>query len=91
MFCDPKFRNDSAYLFFLLLVKELIQLKRCKTTYFRQATRLDNLSKQDVINVEVSLSSPTDVRKQVKSNSFYFTTIQVGGRPGGWVVSWVGG
>ena len=28
MSCDPKFRNDSTYLFFLLLVKELIMLKR---------------------------------------------------------------
>ena len=37
MSADPKFRQDSAYVFFLLLVKELIQLKRCKTTYFRQA------------------------------------------------------
>ena len=27
MSCDPKFRQDSAYVFFLLLVKELIQLK----------------------------------------------------------------
>ena len=25
MSCDPKFRNDSCYVFFLLLVKELIQ------------------------------------------------------------------
>ena len=48
MSADPKFRNDSSYLFFLLLVKELIQLKRCKTTYFRQATRLPNLNKENI-------------------------------------------
>ena len=52
MSCDPKFRQDSSYLFFLLLVKELIQLKRCKSTYFRQATRLPNMSKADIINVD---------------------------------------
>ena len=52
MSCDPKFRQDSAYLFFLLLVKELIQLKRCKSTYLRQATRLPNMTKEDVINVD---------------------------------------
>ena len=52
MSCDPKFRQDSAYIFFLLLVKELIQLKRCKTTYLRQATRLPNLSKEDIVNVD---------------------------------------
>ena len=38
MSCDPKFRNDVTYIFFLLLVKELIELKRCKNTFFRQAT-----------------------------------------------------
>ena len=32
MSADPKFRNDSSYLFFLLLVKELIQLKRCTSS-----------------------------------------------------------
>ena len=34
MSADSKFRNFSTYIFFLLLVKELVQLKRCKTTYF---------------------------------------------------------
>ena len=43
MSCDPKFRNDSTYLFFLLLVKDLIMLKRCKSTYLRQATKLPML------------------------------------------------
>ena len=47
---DPKFRNDSTYLFFLLLVKELVMLKRCKTTYLRQATRIPHLTKNDVLN-----------------------------------------
>ena len=52
MSCDPKFRQDSSYIFFLLLVKELIQLKRCRTTYLRQATRLPNLSREDILNVD---------------------------------------
>ena len=34
MSANPKFRNDMSYLFFLLLVKELIELKRCRQTYF---------------------------------------------------------
>ena len=49
---DSKFRMDTSYLFFLLLVKELIQLKRCKNTYFRQATKLPNLTKNDICNTD---------------------------------------
>ena len=43
-----------SYLFFLLLVKELIELKRCRQTYFRQATQLPNLTKEDVCKMEKS-------------------------------------
>ena len=61
MSCDPKFRKDSAYLFFLLLVKELIQLKRCKTTYFRQATRLPNLTKKDILIHQCTTKNQTKI------------------------------
>ena len=30
---DSRFRKDPVYVFFLLLVKELVELERCKTTY----------------------------------------------------------
>ena len=43
---DPKFRNDHNYLFFLLLVKELIEMKRSKATYLRKAAKHPNLTKQ---------------------------------------------
>ena len=76
MSCDPKFRQDSAYLFFLHLVKELIQLKRCKSTYFRQATRLPNLSKEDVMNVDhenLSIFNRSyQVFKNVRGTSMYY-------------------
>jgi hypothetical protein len=48
---DSKYRRNSAYIFFLLLVKELVQLKRCKQTYLRQATKAPNLTKESMINV----------------------------------------
>ena len=41
---DPKFRNDSVYCFFLLLVKELTDMKRSETTYIRKATRVPDLT-----------------------------------------------
>ena len=76
MSADSKFRNDSAYLFFLLLVKELIQLKRCKTTYFRQATRLPNLSKEDICNIDRSNLSRYNrsyqVFKNMRGTSMYY-------------------
>ena len=46
---NSKFRRNSAYTFFLLLVKELVQLKRCKQTYLRQATKLPNLTKDSMV------------------------------------------
>merc|ERR1712082_153007 len=45
---DSRFRQDTIYVFFLLLVKELVELQRCKTTYLRQARMVPNLSMQDI-------------------------------------------
>ena len=60
----------------LLLVKELIQLKRCRTTYLRQATRLPNLSKEDVINVDPNnlsrFNRSYQVFKNVRGTSMYY-------------------
>ena len=76
MSADPKFRQDSAYLFFLLLVKELIQLKRCKSTYFRQATRLPNLNKENIVNIDRSNLSRYNrsyqVFKSMRGTSMYY-------------------
>ena len=76
MSADPKFRNDSTYVFFLLLVKELIQLKRCKTTFFRQATRLPNLNKSDVCNIDRSdlsrYNRSFQVFKSLRGTSMYY-------------------
>ena len=49
---DPKFRNDHNYLFFLLLVKELIEMKRSKATYLRKAAKHPNLTKQLISFIE---------------------------------------
>ena len=52
MSADPKFRKDTSYIFFLLLVRELIHRKRCKQTYFRQATKLPNLTKDNILKID---------------------------------------
>ncbi len=48
---DSKFRQDTVYLFFLLLVKESVELNRCKQTYLRQARIIPNLSNTDLVNL----------------------------------------
>ena len=45
---DPKFRNDPSYVFFLLLVKELTNMKRSEQTFFRKASRIPNLTAKSV-------------------------------------------
>ena len=49
MSADPKLRLNVTYIFFLLLVKESILLKRCISTFLRQARRLPNLTKQNLL------------------------------------------
>ena len=51
MSCDSKFRMNTSYIFFLLLVRELIHTKRCISTFMRQATRLPTLNKQNLANI----------------------------------------
>ena len=52
MSADPKFRQDKDYIFFLTIVKELIILKHCKSTFFRQARRLPSLNKNSLNNLD---------------------------------------
>jgi hypothetical protein len=45
---DSKFREDQVYIFFLLLVKELVELKNCQSTYLRQARNTPGLTKEHI-------------------------------------------
>ena len=75
MSADPKYRKDYIYLFFLLLVKELIALKRCKETYLRQATKVPKMTKADVLNVKhenlVRYNRTFEVFKTMRGTSAY--------------------
>ena len=48
---DPKFRNDASYMFFLLLVKELTDIKRSEQTFFRKASKSSNLTAKKVSEI----------------------------------------
>ena len=73
---DPKFRINSTYLFFLLLVKELVQLKRCKQTYMRQATKVPNLTKDTIKNIKHQdlsrYNRSFEVFKTMRGTSMYY-------------------
>ena len=73
---DPKFRKNSTYLFFLLIVKELVQLKGCKQTYMRQATKLPNLTKETMKNVNRQdlsrYNRSYEVFKAMRGTSMYY-------------------
>ena len=76
MSADSKYRQDYVYLFFLLLVKELVQLKRCKMTFLRQARKLTNLTKDEVMNTD-KIDLPRynrsfEVFKTMRGTSMYY-------------------
>ena len=48
---DSKFRNDASYVFFLLLVKEMCEMRRSEQTYFRKATKIQNLTANRVKDI----------------------------------------
>ena len=76
MSSDSKYRRNSSYVFFLLLVKELVHLKRCKDTYMRQATKLPNLTKEIVKNIKAEnltrYNRSYEVFKTMRGTSMYY-------------------
>ena len=77
MSADPKYRQDYIYLFFLLLVKELVQIKRCKSTYLRQARKLPNLTKAEVLEIGKTdlprFNRSFEVYKTMRGTSMYYS------------------
>ena len=73
---DPKFRSNRTYMFFLLIIKELIQLKRCKQTYMRQATKVPNISKETLKNIKHGdlsrYNRSYEVFKTMRGTSMYY-------------------
>ena len=49
---DSRYRNCTTYVFFLLLVKECIELQRCKNTYLRQARLIPDLSVSEIMQLK---------------------------------------
>ena len=73
---DSRYRNDTTYLFFLLIVKELIDLKRSKETYWGQKKRLPHMSLNDFQTMSpenlARYNKSFDVFKCLRGTSPYF-------------------
>ena len=73
---DPKFRNDQIYIFFLLLVKELMELKNCKSTYLRQARNTPGMTAGGMTGARYQslerYSRSYSVFKKLRGTSMYY-------------------
>ena len=67
---NPKFRKDPFYVFFLLLVKEMVDIQRSEATVFRKATKVPNLNR--------NLLKETSVEFLMRNNNAFtsFKTIR---------------
>ena len=80
MSADPKFREDPYYMFFLLLVKEMIEMLRSESTYYRKAGKaqgltpkiLKDITKEFLIRYNTAFSA----FKNLRGTSMYFQAIK---------------
>ena len=79
---DSKFRDDQVYIFFLLLVKELVDLKNCESTYLRQARKTPGLTKQTISDTRIHnlerYNRSYSVFKNMRGTSCYFEAAKGG-------------
>ena len=80
MSVNPKFRRDPAYIFFLLAVKEAIEMKRSEQTYFRKAAKCPNLSAQVLSKLTPEVlqryNTAFTTFKNVRGTAFYYQDVK---------------
>ena len=74
---DPRYRSDTTYLFFLLIVKELIDLKRSKETYLRKAQTMPHMKLSDFQEISsyanlARSNTGFEVFKSIRGTSPYY-------------------
>lgn len=73
---DPRFRRDNYYIFFLLLVKEKIEIKRSITTYMRQARRAPSITPSHIQEIRMENLEKNDktysVFKNMRGTAMYY-------------------
>ena len=73
---NPKFRDDPIYVFFLLLVKEMVDTQRNETTYFRKATKVPKLNATTLRETEIEFlmrqNSVFTAHKHLRGTPMYY-------------------
>ena len=77
---DSRFREDNFYIFFLVLVKEKIEIQRCTQTFLRQAKRTPNLNKQMISDVSLQelerFNRTYTVFRQIRGSPSYYQHVK---------------
>lgn len=77
---DARFREDSIYIFFLLLIKEKVELKRCRETFLRQARKTPKLNKSHILEIKKETleryNRTYSVFRNMRGTSMYYEGIK---------------
>ena len=77
---DPKFREDPYYMFFLLLVKEMVEMLRSESTFYRKAGKASNLTPKIVKEITpefmVRYNTAFTSFKTLRGTSMYFQAVK---------------
>ena len=77
---NPKFRRDPSYLFFLLAVKEILEMKRSEQTFFRKAAKSPNLNPQVLAQLSPEVLQRYNVAftsfKNCRGTAFYYQDVK---------------
>ena len=76
MCADPKFRNDTNFVFFWLLVKELTDIKRSEQTFLRKSSKSPNLTSNVINDIGkenlIRFNSAYTAYKNLRGTSMYY-------------------
>ena len=77
---NPKFRNDPFYVFFLLLVKEMVEMIRSEKTYFRKAAKVPKLTPSVLQEIPKEMlqryNTIFSTFKTIRGTSMYFQDVK---------------
>ena len=77
---DPRFRQDQYYIFFLLLIKEKIEIKRSLQTFMRQARRLPSLNMNNLAEIRLEnlekYNRTYSVYKNLRGSAMYYQSMK---------------
>ena len=77
---DSKFRDDPIYLFFLLLVKEMVDTQRSEATFFRKATKAPKLNSKTLNDTKLEFlmrqNNVYNAHKQLRGSPMYYEDVK---------------